>query len=112
MQKVIEVNLEYGKPTVDVAIQKMKNALATHRGQGGKAVILIHGYGSTGVGGCIKTAVRKWLGENSRGLVNTFVGGEQWINKKREMITLCKSIEAFESRIANNDGVTVVILTK
>lgn len=110
MQKVIEVSLEYGKPTVEVAIQKMKNALATHKNQGGKAVILIHGYGSSGVGGGIKVAVKKWLAENSRGYVHTYVGGEQWLNRRKEIMTLCKSIESYEGRIVNNEGVTVVIL--
>ena len=56
--KVIELNIEYNNPTVSSALQKLKNSLATYKRQGTKAVIVIHGYGSTGVGGSIKTAVR------------------------------------------------------
>ncbi|KJS19223.1 MAG: hypothetical protein VR72_19600 [Clostridiaceae bacterium BRH_c20a] len=110
-KKVTEVNLEYGMPTVDVALQRMKNSLTTHKGQGGKAVILIHGYGASGVGGSIKNAVKKCLGENSmRGIVKAYAGGEEWSNRKREIQAMCKSLETYEKSISNNEGVTVVIL--
>jgi hypothetical protein len=109
--KVAVVNLEYGNPTVSVALMKMKNALLTYKKQGVKAVIFIHGYGSSGVGGSIKTAVRAALSEPSlSGLVKTFAGGEQWPYKKREMLSLCKSLQTYEPKIFNNDGITVVIL--
>ena len=109
--KVAELNLEYGSPTIPVAISNMKNALTTYKGKGYKAVIVIHGYGSTGVGGGIKVAVRKCLNENSmRGIVRMSVGGEDWINKKRSMLDICKDLESHERRIANNNGVAVVIL--
>lgn len=109
--KVAEINLEYDLPTVDIALIKMKNALTSCKRQGYKAVILIHGYGSSGVGGGIKAAVTKCLGESSmRGIVRAYVGGAQWHHKKREFIAMCKSLENYERRIANNDGVTVVIL--
>jgi DNA-nicking Smr family endonuclease len=69
--------LEYNMPTVEVALQKMKNVLTTNKGLGCKAVILIHGYGSSGVGGSIKAAVTRCLSDNSmRGIVRAYVGGE------------------------------------
>ena len=109
--KIAEVNLEYGKPTVDTALRNMINALTTYKGQGYKVVILIHGYGSTGVGGSIKTAVTRCLGENIlRGIVRTYVGGEQWLNRKREMVAVCKDLVNYERKIANNEGITVVVL--
>jgi len=109
--KVAELNLEYGSPTIPVAIQNMKNALTTYKGKGYKAVIVIHGYGSTGVGGGIKEAVKKCLNDNSlRGIVRMFVGGENWVNNKKSMLDICKGLESYQRRIADNDGVTVVIL--
>lgn len=109
--KVIEVNLEYGRPTVEQAIQNLKNMLTTYRSQGYKAAILIHGYGSTGVGGSIKPAVIRCLGENSmRGIVRAFASGEAWYTKKREFLGMCKGLENYERRISSNEGVTVVIL--
>ncbi|HEY5561773.1 MAG TPA: hypothetical protein VIK72_08480 [Clostridiaceae bacterium] len=109
--KVAEVNLEYGMPTVDTALIKMKNSLITYKMQGYKAVILIHGYGASGVGGSIKTAVIRCLRENSmRGIVRVYVGGDQWFNRKREILDICKDLKNFERKIASNNGVTVVLL--
>ena len=109
--KVVEFNLEYDMPTVDVALQKLKNALTTYKGLGCKAVIIIHGYGASGVGGSIKAAVPRCLNDNSmRGIVRAYVGGGQWYNRKREILAMCKTLENYERRIANNEGVTVVIL--
>ena len=111
MSKVAELNLECGNPTVTTAISNMKNALTTYKRQGYKAIILIHGYGSTGVGGSIKVAVTKCLCDDSMcGIVRSFVGGEQWYNRRREMLGVCKGLEDYERRILGNNGVTVVIL--
>lgn len=109
--KVIELNIEYDRPVVSYAMKKLKDSLATYKRTGTKAVIVIHGYGSTGTGGSIKTAVRKELSETSlKGIVRCFVGGENWIENKRSFLSLCGSLDKYESRISNNSGVTVVIL--
>ena len=109
--KVIELNLEHGSPIVSLALQKLKNALPTYKGQGFKAVIVIHGYGSTGTGGGIKTAVRSCLGEGGMsGIVRMSIGGEDWVNNKRAALAICKSLESYERRISGNSGITVVIL--
>ncbi len=113
MSKKVElVNLELGRPTVEEALRKMSNALSTHKRQGVKAVILIHGYGSSGEGGgAIKLAARKTLGEPiMRGIVRAFVEGESWSLKKREFIGMCKALENEERQTNGNEGVTVVIL--
>src|SRR5262245_18373924 len=103
INKVAEINIEYGMPTVDSAIQKVKNSLTTLKGQGCKVVIIIHGYGSSGVGGSIKTAVTRCLGDHSmRGIVRTFVSGEQWYYRKREMLSMCKGLESYARKIDNN----------
>ncbi len=110
-QKVIEINLEYGNPTVDSALMNMVNQLTTHMRRGCKAAILIHGYGSTGTGGSIKTAVRSKLADSSlKGIVRVAVGGEDWFFRRKELYALCKSLEKFDRRIANNEGITVVLL--
>ena len=49
--RVKEVNLERGFPTVDMAIREMISQLGTYKRLGYRAIILIHGYGSTGTGG-------------------------------------------------------------
>ncbi len=106
------LNLELGNPTTLEAIQKLKNSLSTYKRQGCKAVIVIHGYGASGVGGSIKTAVRTCLRDSAmKGIVRMPVAGEDWINKKREAISLCGAL-AGKDREIENQGVTVVVLQK
>ncbi len=109
--KVKEVNLERGSPTVDVAMRKLLNELSTAKGAGYKAVILVHGYGSTGVGGAIKVATKSKLKEGSLiGIVKTFTGGEAWLNDKKTFMEACSQLKDFDRYIDGNKGVTVVLL--
>jgi hypothetical protein len=109
--KVIEINLERGMPTVDMALQAMKDALTACRRRGIRAAILIHGYGSSGAGGAIRPAVRRSLADGSlSAFVKDFAGGEQWHWKKKEFLSQCRELDGYEARIANNEGVTVLIL--
>lgn len=109
--KVKEVNLERGYPTVELAVRELVNHLTTCKRQGCRAVIVIHGYGSSGTGGRIKLAVKSKLKESSlRGLVQGYCGGEQWIDKKQEMLDHCSQLKQFSAYISGNRGLTVVLL--
>jgi hypothetical protein len=111
MDKVKEICLEYGNPTVDAAVRNMVSQLSTCKGQGYKAVILIHGYGSSGVGGGIKQAVRSKLKETSlSGIVRQSCGGEHWYERKTELLGICPSLKEHQRKIDGNRGVTVVVL--
>jgi len=111
--KVVEFNLEAGQPLVADAIRLLTNALLTYRRQGYRGVVVIHGYGSSGSGGAIKNAVKQMLRETSMcGIVRDFVGGEEWSLKKREFLGICHGLTKYEAGIANNAGVTVVLLKK
>jgi ribosomal protein S9 len=111
MVKVSEFNLEQGMPDVETAVRRLKNTLMTEKRKGIKAVIVIHGYGSSGVGGAIRTAVRKTLAEDQmKGLIRVSIYGETWAWRKKEALSVCKALEAYERRISGNEGVTVVIL--
>lgn len=111
MSKVMELNIEHGNPSVEAAISKLKNALPTYKRQGVKAVIVIHGYGSSGVGGAIKPAVRALLSQRSMsGIVRQYVGGESWYSRKTELLNICKFLEVYDNRIAGNEGITVILL--
>ena len=111
MAKVKEVNLEYGSPAADAAVRNMVNQLGTCKRQGYKAVILVHGYGSSGTGGSIKAAVRSKLREPSlSGMVRSYCGGEHWFEKKKELLNICSPLSDYQRKIDGNQGVTVVIL--
>lgn len=109
--KVKEVNLERGNPTVDVAMRKLVNELSTAKRAGYRAVLLIHGYGSSGVGGSIKVATKSKLKESSLiGVVRDSVGGEAWINQKKDFMDVCNQLKDFDRYIEGNQGLTVVLL--
>ena len=109
--KVKEINIERGNPDVETAIRKMVNELSTAKRAGFRAVVLIHGYGSSGTGGAIKTAVSEKLKERSlSGVVRSFAGGEDWINRKREFIEVCTQLRDFNTYIEGNKGITVISL--
>ena len=110
MSKVETVNLERGRPTVAQAMTRMVSALTTSKRRGAKAVILIHGYGSSGVGGGIRSAVRNRLGQRDmQGIVRMSAGGEEWQGRKRQLLQACGSLSAHEREVDGNEGVTIVI---
>ena len=109
--KVKEVNLEKGNPTVEVAMRKLVNELSTAKGAGYRAVILVHGYGSSGVGGAIKTATISKLKENSlRGIIRDSVGGEAWMDRKKDFIGVCSQLRDFDRYVDGNKGLTIILL--
>ena len=62
LNDVTTINIERGKPTIDDALDRLTQYLRALEDIGGiKAVIVIHGYGSSGKGGGIRTAVRQAL---------------------------------------------------
>lgn len=109
--KVKEVNIEQGYPTVETALRDMINQLGTYKRMGFRAILLVHGYGSSGTGGKIKSAVRTKLKEPTLyGLVKESCGGEDWVDCRRPFLDLCPQLKEYERRISGNPGVTVVII--
>jgi len=65
-------------PTVDVAITRLEAALRPY-GKKSKLIKIVHGYGSTGVGGKIRTAVRQRLkSKKATGSIMDFIPGEEF----------------------------------
>jgi len=61
LNETIEWSLKHGGPTAEEAIERLTKFLRRASEVGLKAVILIHGYGSSGEGGKIKWAVHNAL---------------------------------------------------
>ena len=74
----IELNIKRGLPTVEEALEQLTEYLRMASELGIKAIILIHGYGSSGEGGRIKWAIHEAL-ENNRytDRVEEYYYGEQ-----------------------------------
>ncbi len=109
-----ELNLEYGMPTVDTALRWLESELSAARKMGRPALKLIHGYGSSGKGGKIRTACRKYLREQiDAGRVRLVIRGEDFSifsEETRRSFTLCAQLRADRDLERENRGVTFVIL--
>lgn len=74
-----EINLEIGSPTVISALKQLEFFIASTRVSKGRVIKIIHGYGSTGKGGKIRTAVRKMLKEyKEQDRLVLFIKGEDF----------------------------------
>ena len=73
-----EVNLELGRPSADEALRRLEHELAAKRHLRAKAMKIIHGYGSSGKGGRIRTASRKYLrAAQEQGRIYAVLPGER-----------------------------------
>src|SRR5437899_5362910 len=73
------VNLEEGMPTVAEARLRMEHELSSARRSGYHAVKLVHGYGSSGTGGALRSELQKDLRRAvQNGSVHAFIAGEEW----------------------------------
>ena len=110
---VITVNLEEGHPLVEEALYRMDGKLYEARKQGAKVVRLIHGYGSSGTGGAIKTAVRMKLETDHRSnVIKCFVGGEDYRHSEvgRQMRSRNPQLKKIVRIDRPNPGITLVEL--
>ena len=78
-QAIRVVNIKGDMPTVDEARRELVAAIDRARLDGVQVIKLIHGYGSTGVGGALRNALRKsLLKRRKEGVVKSIVHGEKW----------------------------------
>lgn len=74
-----ELNLEQGRPTVDQALGWLEAELNAARKMNTPLMKLIHGYGSSGKGGRIRTASRRYLEEAVvQGRIAAYLPGERF----------------------------------
>ena len=73
------VDLEQSLPTVPLALSLLNDILRIARTEGFAAAKIIHGYGSTGVGGGLRIAIQNDLARRlAAGEMAAFIEGEQW----------------------------------
>lgn len=114
MKGVRELNLELGRPTADEALRRLTADMASCRHLGRGVMKLIHGYGSSGTGGRIRTAVRKCLkDELAAGRVRAVIPGEEFSifsEDTRRALALCPALRQDRDLERENRGVTFVVL--
>ena len=108
-----EVNLELGRPSADEALRRLEHELAAKRHLRAKAMKIIHGYGSSGKGGRIRTASRKYLrAAQEQGRIYAVLAGERltiFDEEARRLMARCPALRDDCDRERYNCGVTFVI---
>ena len=109
-----EVNIKSGMPTVDDAIRRVTYNIKNAGPLGVSAIKLIHGYGSTGKGGGIRTETRKYLErQKTRGEIKDYITGEVFSifdEGTRKAFLICDELRRDSDLERHNNGVTIVIL--
>lgn len=112
--KIRIINIEKGMPTVPQAQQILLVELRRARAERVTAVKIIHGYGSSGVGGRLKDAIRKSLSlRKKEGKLACFVAGENWSvfdEEARTVLEHCPELRRDSDLENGNAGITVAVL--
>lgn len=101
-------------PRIEEARLRMEYELQQARREGCVAVKLIHGYGSSGVGGALRTEIQKELSHAARaGKIQSFIPGEDWrISGELAWKVVTQYPEWKQDRDfgRQNKGITIVLL--
>ena len=108
------INLEANRPTVDEMNRRLALELRNAKNARVQILKLIHGYGSTGVGGKLRGAVRVTLEHSKkRGEVRDFVQGDDFRISNEvtwAMLKLYPELKQDSDLGRENRGITMVIL--
>ena len=109
-----EVNIKSGMPVVNDAIKRVTYNIKNAKPMGVSAIKLIHGYGSTGKGGGIRTETRKYLQRlRDRREIKDFIIGEKFSifdEQTRKAFLTCDELRKDSDLERHNNGITIVIL--
>ena len=113
-QSVATINVELELPTVEEARRILKAELEKCRSRKVTAVKVIHGYGSSGVGGALREGIRKSLiSRRKEGGVRAVVFGENWSifdATTRFVLEQCPELGKGRDLFHSNPGISVVLL--
>jgi len=108
------INLKSDMPPVREALQRMERELALARRESATLLKLVHGYGSTGVGGEICVAVQKRLmAMTENGQIRACIFGENWSKSDEASWKLLQSHPELKNDSdlgRRNRGITIVLL--
>ena len=101
-------------PTIHEALQRLDRELAVARKEKASPLKVIHGYGSTGVGGDIRIGVQKRLLELTQdGQIRACIFGEHWSKSDEQTWRLLQAQPGLKSDSdlgRANRGITIVLL--
>jgi hypothetical protein len=112
--KILIANLEIGRPTANEALLRLDFELARARRAGALAVKIIHGYGSSGVGGVLRESVQQALRAMAdQNRIRAFVAGEDWRISNETAWAMRNSVPELKQDPdlgRGNKGISIVLL--
>lgn len=111
---IYKINVKEGNVSSDTAVIRLSNSILTEKRKGTKIIKIIHGYGSTGVGGAIRIAVRDFLRKNSKMYgIKHVIFGENFNTSSASTVPIVKQypqLRTDEDFNKENDGITIIVL--
>ena len=108
------VILKEGMPSVEQARARMHGEIQSARQSGVKVLKLVHGYGSTGVGGDLRIALQSTLRQMAtKGEIRDCIYGENWRKSDERAWDLLKQLPELKADSdlgRSNRGITLVLL--
>ena len=109
-----EINIEAGKPLVENALNLLKREMQRAINGDEPALKVIHGYGSSGKGGAIRSAVRNFLARQKElGNIKDYIAGESFTIFNRSVtdaFLAAPELRKDKDLERHNNGVTIVII--
>lgn len=106
------LNMEAGYPTAEQARQRLATELQLARSRGVGVLKIIHGYGSSGKGGRLRTALRTVLRRlHEEGAVGRVVPGDAWSifdETSRALLDRYPDLRRDRDLEKGNPGITLV----
>ena len=108
------VNLKSDMPSIQEALQRLEREIAVARQGQVRLLKIIHGYGSSGVGGDIRIAAQKRLRELAeKGQIHGCIFGEDWAKSDEQTWRLLQGQRDLNSDPdlgRRNLGITIILL--
>lgn len=109
-----EVNIKSDMPTAQEAVKRVTYNIRNGKSWGASAIKIIHGYGSSGKGGKIRTETRRYLqDQREKKLIRGFITGEDFSifnAATRDAFLLCDDLRRDSDLDRHNNGITIVII--
>ena len=108
-------NIEKYMPTVYQAEILVRNNIEMYRQKKVKVFKIIHGYGSTGKGGALRTGIRAWLDQvKGAKIIADYIPGENWSafdETTRKVLDMDNDFRKDSDLGQMNSGVTIIVIS-
>ncbi|HZD33454.1 MAG TPA: Smr/MutS family protein [Candidatus Angelobacter sp.] len=108
------INIEETMPSIAQARAQLASELRAARQEGAPLLKIIHGYGSSGVGGDLRIALQATLRQmEEQGEIRACIFGEKWHKgdeRTWELLKRYPALKADRDLGKSNRGITIIVL--